>query len=183
MRSKVFVLFQAPTALVPTVDKFPFRLLSKPILLSIAPNAIIFKLFVPVRREPSCLIFRVLPSEITYDPKKPSRPPGLPAELRGTQPVPAELYCPAGRSDRQYPEGRSASRLIMLPALLVSLPQRVRRWPIYQDSAPPAPRLARVSTCISLAAFSATQRIHQNGVIRVNVLQVLFSRLRRHVFF
>lgn len=110
---------------------------------------------------------------LTSDPKKPPRPPGLPAELRGTQPVPAELYCP-GRSDRQHPEGRSASRLIMLPALLVRLPQRVRRWPIYQDSAPPAPRLARVSTCISLAAFSATQRIHQNGVIRVNGLQVLF---------
>lgn len=47
----------------------------------------------------------------------PPPPPGLPAQLRGTQSFPAEVYCP-GRSDRQYPR-RSASRLIMLPALHV----------------------------------------------------------------
>lgn len=75
----------------------------------------------------------------------------------------------------------SASRLIMLPALHVSLPQRVRRWPIYQDSAPPAPRLARVSTCISLAAFSAAPTYSSKWSNPSQCSPGPLSRLCRHV--
>lgn len=136
------------------------------------------------------IVFNPEPSRpgFTCDPKtwtrstKPSPPPGFPSNSTVERTRSRRSLLPWQESDRQYPSDRHpshhASRYPM------SLPPSHTAYdvgPIYQDTAPPAPRLARVSTCISLAAFSATRVFIKVG----NPSQSprgSFLRLRRHDF-
>lgn len=161
--------------------KFPFRLPFKPIVLGLDSNAKNVKLLFPSTASLTPFTSDFCHRRLQATRSRRRDPPVFQHSSVGHNPFPpnsialAEVIVSIPR--------RSASRLIMLPALHVPLPQRVRRWPIYQDSAPPAPRLARVSTCISLAAFSAAPTYSSKWSNPSQRSPGPLSRLRRHVFF